>query len=75
MPKKVKKHSLKKRFLLWLSKPLRLYTQHKFKVAIAKDIALEEARLRARKPHWNEKQISKRARSKYFLELRRIGVA
>lgn len=75
MPKKPAKLPIFKRVLLWLSKPLRLYVQYKFKVAIFKDIALEEARLRERKPHWNAKQIHKRARAKYFLELRKIGLA
>jgi hypothetical protein len=74
MPKKPAKTPILKRLLLWISKPLRLYLQYKFKVAIFKDIALEEAHLRARKPHWNAKQIHKRARSKYFLELRKIGL-
>ena len=75
MPKKSKKIPLIRRIILWFSKPLRVYVQYRFKLAIAKDIAIEEARLRLKKPHWNAKQIRKRARSKYFMELRRIGVA
>ena len=40
-----------------------------------KDIAVEEKLLKARKPHWNDKMIKDRARKKYFVELRRIGLA
>lgn len=68
------KDSLGKRLLLFLSKPLRRYIQWRFKVAIHKDIALEAARLRVRKPHWTEKYVQKRARKKYAKELKRIGV-
>ena len=62
-----------KRLLLWLSKPLRLYMAYRFKVAIYKDIALAEADLRQRKPHWSEKMIRNRARQKYIHELKIIG--
>lgn len=73
MPKK-SKPSIGKRFLLWLTKPIRRYIQFRFKVAIEKDIRIYEETLRARKPHWDERMIKKRARKKYVSELRRIGV-
>jgi len=67
--------SLLKRLVWWITKPLRRYLQFRFKVAIMKDIAIEEKILKARKPHWNDKMIKERARKKYFIELRRIGLA
>lgn len=53
---------------------MRRYIQFRFRVAIEKDIRLYEASLRARKPHWDEKMIQKRARNKYIGELKKIGV-
>lgn len=69
-----KKHSFLKRFLLFLSTPLRRYIQYRFRVAIEKDIRLEEIRLKQRKPHWTNKQVQKRARQKYVGQLKKIGV-
>lgn len=69
-----KKHSLLKRLLLFLSTPLRRYIQYRFRVAIEKDIRLEEIRLQQRKPHWSPKQVQKRARQKYVGQLKKIGV-
>ena len=69
-----KMHSLLKRFLLFLSTPLRRYIQYRFRVAIEKDILLEEIHLQRRKPHWTPKQVQKRARQKYVGQLKKIGV-
>lgn len=73
MPQKTKL-PLGKRILLWLTKPIRLYIQFRFKVAIEKDIRIYEELLRKRKPHWNEKQIQKRARRKFVGELKKVGL-
>jgi len=74
MASKTVKKPWHKRFLLWISTPLRRYIQWRFKVAIYKDIELEAARLRVRKPHWTEKMVRKRARKKYWKELKKIGL-
>ena len=64
-----------KKLLLWLSKPLRMYLAYQFRLAITKDIALAEADLRLRKPHWSASMVKKRARQKYAHELKMIGAA
>ena len=46
---------------------------YRFKVAITKDIAIAEAALRQRKPHWTDEMVKKRARLKYVEQLRMIG--
>ena len=70
MPKK----SILKRLILFLSFPLRRYIQYRFRIAIEKDIRLEEIHLQKRKPHWSPRQVKKRARQKYAQELKKIGV-
>lgn len=74
MPKSLTPFSLFHQLVFWLSKPLRKYLQYKMRVSIYRDIEHYKAELRLRKPHWNDKQIQKRAYSKYWLELRKIGV-
>lgn len=68
------KKSILKRLILFLSFPLRRYIQYRFRIAIEKDIRLEEIYLRKRKPHWSPRQVKKRARQKYAQELKKIGV-
>jgi hypothetical protein len=68
------KQSLLKRLVFFLSFPLRRYIQYRFRIAIEKDIRLEEIYLQKRKPHWSKKQVQKRARQKYAQELKKIGV-
>jgi hypothetical protein len=68
------KQSLLKRLVFFLSFPLRRYIQYRFRIAIEKDIRLEEVYLHKRKPHWSKKQVQKRARQKYAQELKKIGV-
>ncbi len=68
------KKSLLKRLILFLSFPLRRYIQYRFRIAIEKDIRLEEIHLQKRKPHWSPRQVKKRARQKYAQELKKIGV-
>jgi hypothetical protein len=68
------KHSLLKRLVFFLSFPLRRYIQYRFRIAIEKDIRLQEIYLQKRKPHWSKKQVQKRARQKYAQELKKIGV-
>jgi hypothetical protein len=68
------KRSLLKRFLLFISLPLRRYIQYRFRVAIEKDIRIEEVLLQKRKPHWSPRQVKKRARQKYAGQLKKIGV-
>ncbi len=68
------KKSLLKRLILFLSFPLRRYIQYRFRIAIEKDIRLEEIYLQKRKPHWSQRQVKKRARQKYAQELKKIGV-
>lgn len=63
-----------KRFFLWITKPLRIYIQYRFKISIQKDIAIYEAHLKAQKPKWTPKMIRKRARAKYWLELKKVGL-
>jgi hypothetical protein len=68
------KQSLLKRLVFFLSFPLRRYIQYRFRIAIEKDIRLQEIQLQKRKPHWSKKQVQKRARQKYAQELKKIGV-
>jgi hypothetical protein len=68
------KQSLLKRLVFFLSFPLRRYIQYRFRLAIEKDIRLQEIYLQKRKPHWSKKQVQKRARQKYAQELKKIGV-
>jgi hypothetical protein len=68
------KQSLLKRLVFFLSFPLRRYIQYRFRIAIEKDIRLQEIHLQKRKPHWSKKQVQKRARQKYAQELKKIGV-
>jgi hypothetical protein len=68
------KQSLLKRLVFFLSFPLRRYIQYRFRIAIEKDIRLQEIYLQKRKPHWSKKQVQKRARQKYAQELKKIGV-
>jgi hypothetical protein len=72
--KAIPKPSTLKRFLLFISFPLRRYIQYRFRVAIEKDIYLEEILIQKRKPHWNPRQVKKRARQKYAGQLKKIGV-
>ena len=67
------KKSLLKRLILFLSFPLRRYIQYRFRIALEKDIRLEEIYLQKRKPHWSPRQVKKRARQKYAQELKKIG--
>jgi hypothetical protein len=60
--------------VFFLSFPLRRYIQYRFRIAIEKDIRLQEIYLQKRKPHWSKKQVQKRARQKYAQELKKIGV-
>jgi len=52
-----------------------MYLAYQFRLAITKDIALAEADLRLRKPHWSASMVKKRARQKYAHELKMIGAA
>lgn len=52
-----------------------MYLAYRFRLAITKDIALAEADLRLRKPHWSASMVKKRARQKYAHELKMIGAA
>lgn len=63
-----------KRLLLWLSRPVRRGFQHWLHESITKDIALLEAELRLKKPHWSERLVKKRARKKFKDELRKINM-
>jgi hypothetical protein len=68
------KQSLLKRLVFFLSFPLRRYIQYRFRIAIEKDIRLQEIHLQKRKPHWSKRQVQKRARQIYAQELKKIGV-